>query len=198
MAASWAAVKGPAWTGSGESSEENSSMISLRPPADAKLEESSPGSSKFACLVVNSVEAVVNVALTGRLSGAKRFVRARPACGFEVERGDFVPAAKLRREMRAALPPMIGRLSAWRRRRRTSVESEAKSFCFRGRPLETCLRGRAFEKHENCKTLGRLKYSNLAIQLGMRHRTFTRPSIVRVLSQGKQMKNNVVQNRTCT
>ena len=132
MAASWAMVKGPAWTRSGKSSEENSSMISSRSPRDATLEESSPGSPIFACSVVDSAGAAVNVALTGRLVGAKRFLRARPACGFEVEQGCFVPVAKLTREMRAALPPVIGRLSAWRRRRRTSVESEAKSFCFEG------------------------------------------------------------------
>ena len=80
-------MKGPAWTGSGESSEENSSMISSRSPPDATLEESSPGSSKFSCSVVDSAGAAVNVALTGRLFGAKRYVRARPACGFEVEQG---------------------------------------------------------------------------------------------------------------
>ena len=43
-----------------------------------------------------------------------------------------------------------------------------------------------------------VEVSNFAIQLGMRHRTFTRPFIVRVLSQGKPMKNTVLQNRTCT
>ena len=43
-------------------------------------------------------------------------------------------------------------------------------------------------KGGNYKTLGRLKYSNLAIQLGMRNRTFTTPFIVRVLSQGMPMK----------
>ena len=102
-------MKGPAWTGSGESSEENSSM---RSPPDATLEESSPGFSKFAYSVEDSAGAVVKVALTSRLSGAKRFVRTRPACEFEVERGCFVPVAKLRREMRVALPPVIGRLSA--------------------------------------------------------------------------------------
>ena len=40
--------------------------------------------------------------------------------------------------------------------------------------------------------------TNVAIQPGMRHRTFTRPIIVRVLSQGRPMKNTVLQNRTCT
>ena len=34
-------------------------------------------------------------------------------------------------------------------------------------------------------------YKTLAIQLRMRRRTFTRPFIVRVLSQGKPMKNTV-------
>ena len=53
-------------------------------------------------------------------------------------------------------------------------------------------------KGSNYKTLGQLKYSKLAIQLGMKHRTLTRPFIVRVLSQGKPMKNTVLQNRTCT
>ena len=43
-----------------------------------------------------------------------------------------------------------------------------------------------------------VEVTNLAIQLGMRHRTFTRPFTVRVLSQGKPMKNTVLQNRTCT
>ena len=105
-------MKGPAWTGSGESSEENSSMISSRSPPDAMLEESSPGFSNSACSVEESAGATVKVALTGRLFGAKRFVRARPACEFEVERDCFVPVAKLRREMRVALPPVIGRLSA--------------------------------------------------------------------------------------
>ena len=93
-------MKGSAWTRSGKSSEENSSMIS------------SPGSPIFACSVVDYAGAAVNVALTGRLVGAKRFLRARPACGFEVEQSCFVPVAKLIREMRAALPPVIGRLSA--------------------------------------------------------------------------------------
>ena len=55
-----------------------------------------------------------------------------------------------------------------------------------------------FIHYKNYKTLRRLKYSKLAIQLGMRHRTSTRPFIVRVLSQGKPMKNTVLQNRTCT
>ena len=53
-------MKGPAWTGSGESSEENSSMISLRSPPDATLEESSPGFSKFACSVEDSAGAAVS------------------------------------------------------------------------------------------------------------------------------------------
>ena len=105
-------MKGPAWRGAGESSEESSSMMSSRSPADAMLEESSPGSSKFASSVADSAGAAGNGALTGRLFGAKRFVLARPACGFEVERGGFVPVAELRREMRAALPPVIGRLRA--------------------------------------------------------------------------------------
>ena len=105
-------MKGPGWRGSGESTEENSSMISSRSPANATLEESSPGSSKFTCSVADSAGVAGNVALTGRLFGAKRFVLARPACGFGVERGGFVPVAKLRREMRAALSPMIGRLRA--------------------------------------------------------------------------------------
>ena len=42
-------------------------------------------------------------------------------------------------------------------------------------------------KGGNYKTLGWLNYSNLAIQLGMRHGTF----IVQVLSQGKPMKITV-------
>ena len=105
-------MKGPAWTGSGESSKENSPMISSSLQPDATLEESSPGFSKFACLVEDSAGAAVKVALTGRLFGAKRFVRAHPACEFEVERGCFVPVANLRREMRVALPSVIGRLSA--------------------------------------------------------------------------------------
>ena len=87
-------MKSPAWTGSGESSEENSSMISLRSPRDATLEESSPGFSKFACSVEDSAGAAVKVALTGRLCGAKSFKRARPACEFEVKRSCFVPVAK--------------------------------------------------------------------------------------------------------
>ena len=41
-------------------------------------------------------------------------------------------------------------------------------------------------------------YKTLAIQLRMRHRTFTRPFMVRVLSQGKPMKNTVLLNRKCT
>ena len=43
-----------------------------------------------------------------------------------------------------------------------------------------------------------VEVTNFAIQLGMRHRTFTRPFIVRVLSQGKPMKNTVLQNKKCT
>ena len=86
-------MKGPTWTGSGESSEENSSMISSMSPPDVTLEESSPGFSKFACLVEDSAGVAVKVALTGRLLGAKRFVWVRPACEFEVERGCFVPIA---------------------------------------------------------------------------------------------------------
>ena len=39
-----------------------------------------------------------------------------------------------------------------------------------------------------------VEVTNFAIQLRMRHRTFTRPFIVRVLSQGKPMKNTVLQN----
>ena len=50
---------------------------------------------------------------------------------------------------------------------------------------------------ENYETLGWLKYSNLAIKLGMRHRTFTRPFIVWVLSRGKPIKNTVLLNSTC-
>ena len=50
----------------------------------------------------------------------------------------------------------------------------------------------------NYKTLGWLKYSNLAIQLGMRQGTFIGPFIVRVLSQRKPIKNTVLLNRTCT
>ena len=80
-------------------------MISSRLQPDATLEESSPGFSKFACLVEDSAGAAVKVALTGRLFGAKRFVRAHPACEFEVERGCFVPIANLRREMRVACLP---------------------------------------------------------------------------------------------
>ena len=53
-------------------------------------------------------------------------------------------------------------------------------------------------KGGNYKTLGLLKYSNLVIQLRMGHRTFTRPFIVQVLSQGKPMKNTVLLNRKCT
>ena len=87
-------------------------MISSRLQPDATLEESSPGFSKFACLVEDSAGAAVKVALTGRLLGAKRFVRAHPACEFEVERGCFVPVVNLRREMSVALPSVIGRLSA--------------------------------------------------------------------------------------
>ena len=105
-------MKGPAWTGIFLGRLARSSMISSRSPPDTTLEESSPGCSKFVCSVVDSAGAAVNVALTGRLFSAKRFVRVRPACGFEVEGGCFVPVAKLRREMRAALPPVIGRLSA--------------------------------------------------------------------------------------
>ena len=89
----------------GESSEENSSMISSRSPPDTTLEESSPGFSKFACSVEHSAGAAVKVALTGRLFGAKHFIRARLACEFEVKQGYFVPVAKLRREMRVALSP---------------------------------------------------------------------------------------------
>ena len=105
-------MKGPTWRGSGESSEENSSMISSMLPPDVTFEESSPGFSKFACLVEDSAGAAVKVALTGRLLGAKRFVWVCPACEFEVERGCFVPIAKLRRGMRVAFPPVLGRLSA--------------------------------------------------------------------------------------
>ena len=101
-------MKGPTWTGSGESSEENSSMVLSRSPPDATLEESSPGFSKSACSVEDSARAAVKVA---GLFSAKCFVRARPAREFEVERGCFVPVAKLRCEMRVALPPVIGRLS---------------------------------------------------------------------------------------
>ena len=43
-----------------------------------------------------------------------------------------------------------------------------------------------------------VEVTNFAIQLGMRHRTFTRPFIVQVLSLGKPMKNTVLQNRTGT
>ena len=89
-------MKGPAWTGLGESSEENSSMISSRSPADATLEESSPGSSKFACSVTDSAEAAINVALTGQFFCTKLFIWACPACVFEVVRGGFVPVAKFK------------------------------------------------------------------------------------------------------
>ena len=58
-------------------------------------------------------------------------------------------------------------------------------------------KGREGWELQNFRTIV-LKYSNLAIQLGVRHRTFTRPFIVRVLSLGKPMKNTVLLNRTCT
>ena len=41
-------------------------------------------------------------------------------------------------------------------------------------------------------------YYNLAIQLRMRHKIFTRPFVVDLLSEGKPMKNTVLPNRTCT
>ena len=50
----------------------------------------------------------------------------------------------------------------------------------------------------NYKTLGRLNYYNLAIQLRMRNRIFTRPFVVDLLSEGKPIKNTVLSNRTCT
>ena len=56
-------------------------------------------------------------------------------------------------------------------------------------------KGREGWELQNFRTV---EVTNFAIQLGMRHRTFTRPFIVRVLSQGKPMKNTVLQNRTCT
>ena len=52
--------------------------------------------------------------------------------------------------------------------------------------------------NDNLQNFRTVEVTNFAIQLGMRHRTFTRPFIVRVLSQGKPMKNTVLQNRTCT
>ena len=64
-------------------------MISSMLPPDVTLEESSPGFSKFACLVEDSAGAAVKAALTSQLLGAKRFVWVRPACEFEVERGCF-------------------------------------------------------------------------------------------------------------
>ena len=56
-------------------------------------------------------------------------------------------------------------------------------------------KGREGCELQNFRTV---EVTNFAIQLGMKHRTFTRPFIVRVLSQGKPMKNTVLQNRTCT
>ena len=56
-------------------------------------------------------------------------------------------------------------------------------------------KGREGWELQNFRTF---EVTNFAIQLGMRHRTFTRPFIVRVLSQGKPMKNTVLPNRTCT
>ena len=48
------------------------------------------------------------------------------------------------------------------------------------------------------KTLGRLNYYNLAIQLRMRHRIFTRPFIVDLLTEGKPMINTVLPKTTWT
>ena len=56
-------------------------------------------------------------------------------------------------------------------------------------------KGREVWELQNFRTV---EVTNLAIQLGMKHRTFTRPFIVQVLSQGKPMKTTVLQNRTCT
>ena len=47
-------------------------------------------------------------------------------------------------------------------------------------------------KGGNNKTFGRLNYYNLAVQLRMRHRIFTRPFIVDLLSEGKPMINTVL------
>ena len=56
-------------------------------------------------------------------------------------------------------------------------------------------KGREGWELQNFRTV---EVTNFAIQLRIRHRTFTRPFIVRVLSQGKPMKNTALQNRTCT
>ena len=45
--------------------------------------------------------------------------------------------------------------------------------------------------NDNLQNFRTVEVTNFAIQLRMRHRTFTRPFIVRVLSQGKPMKNTV-------
>ena len=85
MVASWAAVKGPAWTGSG-SRPRKIPLWFRRGRHQTQRLKSSPGFSKFTCSVEDSVGAAVKVTLTGWLFGAKRFVRARPACELEVER----------------------------------------------------------------------------------------------------------------
>ena len=56
-------------------------------------------------------------------------------------------------------------------------------------------KGREGWELQNFRTV---EVTDFAIQLGMRRRTFTRPFIAQVLSQGKPMKNTVLQNRTCT
>ena len=53
-------------------------------------------------------------------------------------------------------------------------------------------------KGGNYKTFRRLNYYNLAVQLRMRHRIFTRPFIVDLLPEGKPMINTVLPNRKCT
>ena len=93
--------------------------------------------------------------------------------------------------MKVALKSKLGGVAV---RLKPKAKKKSGNPCSLGTTTKPPKRG----KGGNYKTLGRLKYSKLAIQLGMRERTLTRPFIVRVLSQGKPMKNTVLQNRTCT
>ena len=173
-------------------------MISLRSPPDATLEESSPGFSKFACSVEDSAGAAVKVALTGWLFGAKRFVRARLACEFEVEPGLFCPSHQVKTWDEGCF--------AYRDRKVECLKAKAKNFGRKQSQIVLFLRvaiGNMLTRMSHwqaweLQNFRMVEVTNFAIQLGMRHRTFTRPFIVRVLSQGKPMKNTVLQNRTCT
>ena len=197
MAASCASEKGLACGLSAGVSGSRRSICSSMPSTDSSLEEWSLATSSGTGSVAGATFVVRVVVRRAFLLRAER-LRARPVWVWEVVVDGM--AVAFRREIRSVLLPVMGRFSAWRRRRRTSDDREAKfsDSRVRGRPdvLLLLLRGRAMEDYKfwDDKPVFRAQQYKSRMRLWI----FTGPFIARLMTEGKPMATNMPVNTRST